>query len=85
MGDQAMFVDLALLADWDRILSTDGGGMLVFWGAVTLMVIVPVVAHHVYAIRKAAIDADLKRDMIARGMSVEEIERVLGAGEEDDD
>ena len=31
-------------------------------------------------VREAQIDADLKRDMLARGLSVEEIERLLGEG-----
>jgi hypothetical protein len=49
----------------------------VFWSAVTLIVIVPTVAYFWASVRQAEVEANLKRDMIARGMSAEEIQRVL--------
>ena len=52
-------------------------GNLVFWGAVVLMVTVPTLAYTWSAVRQAEIEANLKRDMIARGMSADEIQRVL--------
>jgi len=58
--------------------------VLIFWTAVTLIATVPVVSYYWWKIRQAQIDADLKRDMIAVGMSAEEIERVL-ATENDGD
>jgi hypothetical protein len=53
--------------------------MLIFWGAITLMCIVPVIAGAWYKIRKAELEAGLKREMIERGMSADEICRVLHA------
>ena len=54
-------------------------GHFVFWGAVTLMVIVPTLAYTWSAVRRTEIEANLKRDMVARGMSADEIQRVLQA------
>jgi hypothetical protein len=54
-------------------------GSFVFWGSITLIVLVPSLAHYWWLSRKAELDNALKRDMIQRGMSVEEIERVLKA------
>ncbi len=48
-------------------------------GAIALMVILPTAGHYAFQWRKAELDATLKRDMIARDMSVDEIERVLAA------
>ncbi len=50
-------------------------GQFVFWAAVTLMVLGPSFAYYWSTVRRAEIDAHLKRDMIARGMSAEEIQR----------
>jgi hypothetical protein len=41
--------------------------------------IVAIVAYHFRASKKAEMEARLKQDMIARGMSADEIERVLKA------
>ena len=50
-----------------------------FWFTVAFIVCVPVAAECWRKVRKHEIDADLKRDMIARGMSADEIERILAA------
>jgi hypothetical protein len=50
-----------------------------FWVVVTIMVCFPVAVTYWYKFKKAELDTSLKRDMVARGMSVEEIERVLAA------
>jgi hypothetical protein len=54
-------------------------GQLVFWGAIVLICCVPSISYYLYKWRKTELETELKRDMIARGMSAEEIERVLGA------
>jgi hypothetical protein len=60
-------------------------GHFVFWGAITAIVVVPALAHYWASVRRAEIEATLKRDMIARGMSVDDMQRVLNAakGKED--
>jgi hypothetical protein len=50
-----------------------------FWLAITVMVCLPVVAEYWRKMRKDELDANLKQDMLARGMSADEIERVLAA------
>jgi hypothetical protein len=52
---------------------------VIFWGAIVLICIVPSVSYYLYKWRKTEIEADLKHAMIARGMSADEIERVLKA------
>ena len=54
----------------------------VFWSAVTIMVVGPSLGYCWASVRRAEIEANLKRDMIARGMSADEIQRVLAAGGE---
>ena len=56
-----------------------GNGTLIFWSAITVICVVPAISAYWYRIRKAEIEADLKRAMIERGMSADEIERVLKA------
>jgi len=53
---------------------------LIFWGAIVLISVVPSVSYFLYRWRKSELDAELKREMITRGMSADEIERVLAAG-----
>jgi hypothetical protein len=60
-------------------------GQFVFWSAVTLMVLGPTIAYCWSSVRRAEIEANLKRDMIARGMSAEDIQRVLSATQEKDE
>ncbi|MBX3439680.1 MAG: hypothetical protein KF861_19480 [Planctomycetaceae bacterium] len=54
-------------------------GRVVFWGAITLMCIVPSICHYWYRIRRSELEVNLKQSMIDRGFSPEEIVRVLGA------
>jgi hypothetical protein len=65
---------LPLLADspWDN-------PVFLMWGAIALIVIVPTVGAYLVRWRKSELDASLKHEMIARGMSADEIERVLRA------
>ncbi len=49
------------------------------FGTLVLLVAVPVIASAWRQVAKDRSDAELKRPMIERGMSVEEIERVLRA------
>jgi hypothetical protein len=66
-----------------QIAQADGSllqnSTLIFWGAITLIVLVPTLAYCWAAVRKADAEAALKHEMIQRGMSAEEIERVLKA------
>jgi hypothetical protein len=50
---------------------------LIFWGAIALICIVPSLGHYWWKIRRAELDAALKQDMLNRGMSAEEIQKVL--------
>ena len=61
-----------ILADswWDH-------STLIFWGAMALMCIISEVGYYAVRWRKAELDAELKQEMIARGMSAEEIKTVL--------
>jgi hypothetical protein len=51
----------------------------VFWLAIVVIACLPVVADCWRRMRKDELDAGLKQDMIARGMSADEIVRVLAA------
>jgi hypothetical protein len=53
---------------------------LVFWCAITLICVVPTLAHYWWKVRRTELDNRLKQEMIAHGMSADEIERVLRAG-----
>jgi hypothetical protein len=50
-----------------------------FWLAIAAMCIVPAALHYMRQMKLDEQQAQLKRDMIARGMSPEDIERVLAA------
>jgi hypothetical protein len=52
-------------------------GNFIFWGAIVLICVVPAIAHHWWKVRQAELDAELKRQMLERGMSAEEIRTVL--------
>jgi hypothetical protein len=56
-----------------------------FWLAVAAMCIVPSIVWYLRQVKQDEHVATLKRDMIARGMSAEDIERVLKATDEPDD
>jgi uncharacterized membrane-anchored protein len=51
----------------------------VFWVAIAAMVIVPTVLQYMQKTKRDELETELKRDMIARGMGADEIERVLAA------
>ena len=51
----------------------------VFFASITLISLIYSVAHFWYHSKKASLDAGLKREMIQRGMSAEEIVQVLRA------
>ena len=51
----------------------------IFWIAIAAMVCVPSGMEYWRRMRKDELDASLKHEMIARGMSADEIERVLAA------
>ncbi len=53
--------------------------VFLIWTAITLIVVVPTIAHFWWKIRQAEIEASLKHEMLQRGMSAEEIQTVLGA------
>lgn len=61
---------------WSVLLHTP----LIFWTAIALICIVPSIAHYWWKIRKAEMEAALKQEMIQKGMSAEDIQKVLDAG-----
>jgi hypothetical protein len=65
---------LPLIADatWDN-------PALIMWGAIALIVLVPTLGAYLVRWRRSELDASLKHEMIARGMSGDEIEQVLRA------
>lgn len=62
--------------NWDNFLSP--GVFAIFM--VFSMIIISIIASHWFRISKVNSDNELKRDMLERGMSAEEIERVINAG-----
>jgi hypothetical protein len=60
---------------WEKLF-TPG---VIFWVAVAAMCIAPWAFYYWRQVKQDQHDVDLKREMIARGMSAEEIERVLAA------
>lgn len=54
-------------------------GSFIFWGAIVLISTVPVIARYWHLNQKLKHDTELKQGMIARGMSADEIERVLSS------
>jgi len=67
-----------LLANFEEL---SGGNLtvLIFWSAIVLMAVVPSAIWAVVQWRKHELDAELKREMIARGMSAGEIQQVLAS------
>ena len=59
------------------LLSNNG---FVFWGAITLICVVPSLCHYWYKARRHELDVQLKHALAERGMSADEIVRVLEAG-----
>ena len=52
----------------------------VFWTALTIMVVAPALGYCWASVRRAEIQANLKHEMIVRGMSADDVARVLDAG-----
>ena len=63
----------------DKLLKPDVLFTLLTFG----LPIICVIGYLVYSLRNHQSDNELKRSMIERGMSAEEIERVLAAGREE--
>jgi hypothetical protein len=62
-----------------ELLKSGELGGLIFWGAIVLICVVPTIAHYWRKNRQAELDAGLKRQMLERGMSAEDIRSVLEA------
>ncbi|HEX6985592.1 MAG TPA: hypothetical protein VF170_09455 [Planctomycetaceae bacterium] len=55
-----------------------------FWLMVAVVCVAPSLAYYWYKLKKTELEAGLKQTMLDRGMSAEEIERVLRAGNKKD-
>ena len=64
----------------DKFLRPEVLGVILIFGVPTFAII----AHFWYQAQKLRSDNELKRTMVERGMSAEEIERVIAAGSETD-
>ena len=53
--------------------------IFIIFASITLMSVIPSVAHYWHKVRQAELEASLKHEMLQRGMSAEEIQSVLGA------
>jgi hypothetical protein len=53
--------------------------VFIVFGSLTLMFVLPWLAHYWYKARKAELDASLKQEMLHRGMTAAEIVQVLEA------
>ena len=51
----------------------------VFWCAIAVITCAPLLASYWRQMKRDELETSLKRDMIARGMSADEIERILQA------
>jgi len=70
---------------WQSLFSNeDTAAIFCVFSMIVLIVAIPTIAKAWRQIAKDRVDADLKRSMIERGMSVEEIERVLKAKSSDE-
>ena len=71
----------AMLAE--AILAQQSMGLLhplsVFWIAIAMICIVPSISYYWYKLKKTELESGLKQTMLDRGMSADEIERVLNA------
>jgi hypothetical protein len=70
----------ALLADSESGWSILQNSSLIFWTAIALICIVPSISHYWWKIRKMEIEAALKQEMIQKGMSADDVQKVLDAG-----
>ena len=57
--------------------------VMIFWGAIVIISVVPTLTYYWHKTRKAEMDADLKMRMLEMGMSATDIERVLKAESSD--
>jgi hypothetical protein len=57
-----------------------GNSVFVFWGAIVLICIVPTICNYWFKVRRHELDVELKHSLVERGMSADEIVRVLEAG-----
>ena len=53
--------------------------LVIIFGSVVLLSVVPTLAHYWYKSHKAMLEASLKEQMLQRGMSADEIQQVLEA------
>jgi hypothetical protein len=53
--------------------------LFIIFASVTLITVLPSLAHYWYKAHKAGLEASLKEQMIQRGMSAAEIQQVLEA------
>lgn len=65
----------------DHLLTSIGNhlGSILFWGFLASIGLTEYVLHYLRNSRRDAMEATLKLEMIQRGMSADEIERVLSA------
>jgi hypothetical protein len=56
--------------------------LFIIFTSITLICVIPTLAHYWYKARKAELEANLKQDMLQRGMSAAEIQQVLDASTE---
>ncbi len=63
------------MSSWDDVLRPE----TVMWLAIALMAVVPTIAVIWGAVKKSKYENELKQSMVERGMSADEIERVLAA------
>ena len=54
--------------------------LFTFWGVIALIVIISEVGRYAVKWKRHELDYELKREMLARGTSAEEIKTVLDAG-----
>ena len=57
---------------------------LIVFGSITLICVVPSIAHYWWKVRKAEAEAVVKREMIQRGYTAEEIRLVLDSRPKDE-
>jgi hypothetical protein len=53
--------------------------LVIIFGWLTLVTVVPTIAHYWHKTRKAELETSLKQEMLQRGMSAAEIQQVLEA------
>jgi len=54
--------------------------LFTFWGVMVLLIIVSEVGRYIVKWKRLELESELKREMLARGMSAEEIKTVMDAG-----